>query len=120
MLGGAVATEPDLPPPPLVVRVGDHPLVGTRWPQHEIGDDDALGDGFVLIGPLATTIDVPPSLEGWIRRLPGVDTGGATLLVRPDRLVAAAGDDPHALGAALDALVTGTAASAIGRTSTGR
>jgi 3-(3-hydroxy-phenyl)propionate hydroxylase len=105
MLGGDAVREPDLPPPPLVVGVGDHPLVGTRWRQGAVGDDEALGDVFALLGPLADTITVPSSMQGWVRRLPHAATDGATVLLRPDRIVATVSDDPEQLRTALSAVL---------------
>lgn len=100
MTGGGPGADPELPPPPAVVAHGDHELVGRRWPQPTPGADARLGSGFALVGPLADVVDVPPALGGWVRRVP--DAGApVTALVRPDRVVAAAGDDPAMLSDAV-------------------
>jgi 3-(3-hydroxy-phenyl)propionate hydroxylase len=97
------AAQPELPRAELTFRHGDHDLVGRRWPQPRIGDDEALGHRFALVGDAATDVEVDHSLEGWVRVAdvdPGPLPSGTVALLRPDRFVAAAGhpaDVTHAL-----------------------
>jgi 3-(3-hydroxy-phenyl)propionate hydroxylase len=101
--GDSPAREPDLPAMDLVVRHGDHPLVGSRWPQATADDDDRLGTRFALVGPLADAVDLPAGFDRWVRRI--TTAGETTVLLRPDRFVAAAATDAAALGASVALLL---------------
>jgi 3-(3-hydroxy-phenyl)propionate hydroxylase len=97
--GGAPPDGAGLPPVGYGVAWGDDPAVGRPYPQAHVGDDDALGDGFAVVGPLAPLAPVD-AFGG--RAVPRPD--GPTTIVRPDRYVYAVVHDEPAMRAALDAL----------------
>ncbi len=93
---------------------GDHPLVGRQLPQPTVDGsplDDLLGQGYALLARPSTADDLgsvadPLAPFGRVVRLPNgvLDTylgSGATIVVRPDKYVAAVANGPDELGDAL-------------------
>ena len=89
--------------------VGDHPRVGHPFPQPVIdgtGFDPTLGDGWAAVTTAGTEPDLPAGLHRVVAdpaHFPGLVEPGVTVLVRPDRHVAAVTNDVPAALAALTA-----------------
>lgn len=98
------------------IRYGDHPAVGRQLPQPTIDGrplDESLGSGFAVVtdtesyrsqiddrwGDLAAIVVVP------VGTMPLSLPAGGTVIVRPDRYVAAVAHDPTEFAAASDALL---------------
>jgi 3-(3-hydroxy-phenyl)propionate hydroxylase len=94
---------------------GDHDAVGRQVPQPEIDGvplDDLMGGGFALVRARSSG-SPPPSLWAGlgarevivdVEALPGLLTDDATVIVRPDRYVAAVTDDLEAATRRLEPL----------------
>jgi len=99
------------------IRHGDHPVVGRQLPQPTIDGrplDELLGAGFAVVtdtesyrteiealwGDLAAAVVVVPT-----GTMPFALPAGGTVIVRPDRYVAAVAHDPAEFAAASDALL---------------
>jgi len=78
---------------------GNHRMVGHPFPQPVIdgvGFDATLGDGWVAVTTVDTTVDLPPGLrriDAEPVHFPGLVEPGCVVLVRPDRYTAAVTDD---------------------------